>query len=218
MSPGHPKHRVPESAWYPRACPAYAGSIVSVNSTAQVSGVIQEGLRRCPVALGQRFGSNILSIRASRQTYHSTVGFPCVNVNPGSCSIQLDMSQVQGIFASNPKKRKINVGPAVQMDHLMDSLHELGMTIASEYVPIYTGLTVGGMLLTGAHGSSIQWLSAFKHLVSRTTYVDGKGDVHEEENSTRWIASLGMVGIVTEMEIHTVDHYKLNTTVSMDDF
>lgn len=203
-----------QSAWIPRACPPHSGTTLLPTSTEEVSTIVKDSLERCPVALGGPIGSKQLSIRASKHLFHSSVGFPCVNAEAGSCAVQLDLSKMHKYISSNTSAFRVTVQPSMHMDDLMDTVHELGMAVPSEYIPIYTGLTVGGMLLTGAHGSSTQRPSGFGHLVKKLTYVDARGEICEEHNVTDWIGSMGLLGIVTEMEIALVESYKLNTTVS----
>ncbi|KAJ9294281.1 hypothetical protein DTO217A2_9198 [Paecilomyces variotii] len=202
-----------KSAWYPRKCPPHGGELYMPKTTIDVASIVKSGLDRCPIALGSKEGSDQLSIRASRQLYHSTVKFPCVNVKAGDCAMQLDMSRMSDVLSWDKGRKTITVQPSMEMDHLMDTMHELGMSMPSDYIPIFTGLTVGGMFLTGAHGSSTERPSAFGHAISRITYVDGQGEVREEDNPTRWIGTMGLLGIVTEMEIQGTEMYKLNTTV-----
>lgn len=208
-----PQAKVLQSAWYPRQC-SHDGPVYRPNSTKEVAAVIQNGLRDCPIALGERVGSNDLSVRASRQMYHSSSEFPCVNFRAGSCAIQLEMSRMNRVISWDTEALTITVEPSLQMNHLMDAMHDLGMSADYHYIPIYTGLTVGGMFLTGAHGSSIEKPSAFGHTVSRIEYIDSHGEVVEESDPTDWIGSMGMFGVVTQMTIRGVPQYKLNTTVS----
>ena len=203
-----------ESAWIPRACPSHSGTILQPISTEEVASIIKSSLQRCPIALGSAPGSKHLSIRASKQLYHSSVTFPCVNIEAGNCAVQLDLSRMSKFVSADPSALRITVQPGMHIDELMETMHDFKMGVPTDYIPIYTGLSVGGMLLSGAHGSSTERPSAFGHLVTRVTYVDGKGEIHEEHNITNWIGSLGMLGVVTEMDIAAVEAYKLNTTVS----
>jgi len=203
-----------ESAWISHACPSHSGAILQPTSTEEVQYIIKENLKRCPIALGSKAGGKQLSIRASKQLYHSSTHFPCVNVEAGSCAIQMDLSRMSRFISADPSAHIITVQPGMHMDELMDTLHDLNMAMPMDYIPIYTGLSVGGMLLSGAHGSSTERPSAFGHSVTRLTYVDGRGEIHHENNTTHWIGSMGMLGVITEMDIAAVDAYKLNTTVS----
>lgn len=45
--------------------------------------------------------------------------------------------------------------------------------------PCPAGLTVGGMVLAAAHGSSIEKPSAFGNLLQALSFVDGKGRLHQ---------------------------------------
>lgn len=66
--------------------------------------------------------------------------------------------------------------------------------------------TIGGLLLTGAHGSNTTKPSAFGHLVAGLTYVDARGEVQhlEGEEARSWTGSVGIYGVVTEVGLHAV--------------
>ncbi|KAJ5195551.1 uncharacterized protein N7498_008989 [Penicillium cinerascens] len=125
------------------------------------------------------------------------------------------MARMHRVISWDAEDMSITVEPSIQMNHLMDTMHELGMSMPFHYIPIYTALTIGGMLLTGAHSSSVERPSAFGHLVSELEYVDSHGEVRREENPTRWIGSLGMYGIITQVTLRATAPYKLNTTAAV---
>lgn len=198
-----------ESAWIGRACPPLSNPVLQPRSTEEVAHIVRDSLTRCP----QLLGGGGLSIRASKQLYHSGADFVCANPEAGSCAVQLDMSEMNQLIGVDSHSHVVTVQPGMHLDELMEKLHDHDLALPSDYIPIYTGLSVGGFLLGGGHGSSTMKPSAFGHLCSRVTYVDGMGQIRSDQNATNWIASLGLLGIVTEIELSVVPDYKLNTTV-----
>lgn len=198
-----------ESAWIGRACPPLSNPVLKPRSTEEVAHIVKDGLSRCP----QLLGGGGLSIRASKQLYHSGADFVCANPEAGPCAVQLDMSSMNQLIGADSNAHVVTVQPGMHLDELMEQLHDHGLALPSDYIPIYTGLSVGGFLLGGGHGSSTKKPSAFGHICSRITYVDGMGQIRSDTNATNGIASLGLLGIVTEVELSVVPDYKLNTTV-----
>ena len=53
----------------------------------------------------------------------------------------------------------------------------------------------------GSHGSSTQHPSAFGNIVRSFTWVDAMGEVHTSHEPARFIGTLGLFGIITEVTV-----------------
>lgn len=187
-----------EGAMIPRFC--QAKELVNVYSTADVSSAIKKAVGDCK---GKR-----LSIRATRQLYHSSSDILCPFTDT-DCSIILDMEGLNKVISFDEKSRLLVGGGTLIYARALDFLEERGWTLEFRNLPFYSNLTLAGMLLTGAHGSNTQGPSAFAVLVRSFTWVDAKGEVHSTDNPQRYTGSLGLLGIITELTVAVVPRYKL---------
>ncbi|PVH90324.1 hypothetical protein DM02DRAFT_636899 [Periconia macrospinosa] len=150
-----------------------------------------------------------------RQENPVPILLPCTFSDTNNClGSELRIGQSNIAQQTRSKFQETDTGFYVLEGDVM--MHDCGMALPVDYIPIYTRLSVGGFFLVGGHGSSTEVPTAFGHLVTRVTYIDGNGEIREEDKPTDWIGSMGMLGVVTEMNIIAVPDYKLNTTTSKE--
>lgn len=88
--------------------------------------------------------------------------------------------------------------------------------------PLFGGITIGGAIATGAHGSTIKYNSTLSSQVVKMTVVDGLGNVVEISDKSDLKAfkvNLGLLGIVVDITLDTVPLYKVlaESYVTSDD-
>ncbi|XP_037041555.1 L-gulono-1,4-lactone dehydrogenase-like isoform X3 [Bradysia coprophila] len=79
--------------------------------------------------------------------------------------------------------------------------------------PAYGGITLGGAIGTGAHGSTIKYNSTISSQVVKLTVVDGLGNVAEISDPADLRAfkvNLGLLGIIVDVTLYTVPLYKVH--------
>ncbi|KAJ9534008.1 hypothetical protein QJQ45_027109 [Haematococcus lacustris] len=154
-----------------------------------------------------------LSVRASRQLYHASSDLLCPEAQAlrgkPACSVVLDMERMKEVVRIDAERKTVTVGPTLILDSLMRVLERQGLALDFQRLPFYSNLTLAGMLLTAAHGSSRSQPSTFGGLVSSLTWVDAGGTVHSTSDMTLWVGSNGLLGIITEMTLNVVPLTKL---------
>ncbi|XP_037034206.1 L-gulonolactone oxidase 5-like [Bradysia coprophila] len=77
--------------------------------------------------------------------------------------------------------------------------------------PAFGNITIGGAIGTGAHGSSIRYHASISSQIAKLKIVDGKGEIKEitdPEDLKAFKIHLGLLGIVVEVTLNTVELYK----------
>lgn len=115
-------------------------------------------------------------------------------------------------FYYNPATLTAKVGAGLQVGDLLEKLHQLGRTISG--VPDYGGITVGGALGNGAHGTGLKYPSTISEQLISITLIDGRGNLRritkENEHFPALRVNLGLLGVIYEVEIITETQYKLH--------
>ncbi|KAJ9533671.1 hypothetical protein QJQ45_026736, partial [Haematococcus lacustris] len=149
-----------------------------------------------------------LSVRASRQLYHASSDLLCPEAQAlrgrPACSVVLDMERMKEVVRIDAERKTVTVGPTLILDSLMRVLEKQGLALDFQRLPFYSNLTLAGMLLTAAHGSSRSQPSTFGGLVASLTWVDAGGTVHSTSDMTLWVGSNGLLGIITEMTLNAI--------------
>lgn len=189
----------------PRQC--QVGTIVQPSSTTDVVAALAKAKAACKAAGGK------LSVRASRQLYHASSDLLCPEAQAlrgkPACSVVLDMERMKEVVRIDAERKTVTVGPTLILDSLMRVLEKQGLALDFQRLPFYSNLTLAGMLLTAAHGSSRSQPSTFGGLVASLTWVDAGGAVHSTSDMTLWVGSNGLLGIITEMTLNVVPLTKL---------
>eukprot|EP00882_Tetradesmus_deserticola_P020185 GHRQ01021760.1.p1 GENE.GHRQ01021760.1~~GHRQ01021760.1.p1 ORF type:complete len:218 (+),score=41.92 GHRQ01021760.1:906-1559(+) len=117
-----------------------------------------------------------LKIRASHKAFHSSTSFPCPG---GEHSVQREESASQPLLSTatsaqtpasirtvtllldnmksvlkvNAEKHRIRVQPGMMITQLLQEVAKANMSLPFGSVPAFGDLTLGGVLVTGAHGT-----------------------------------------------------------------
>lgn len=128
----------------------------------------------------------------------------------------VDMRRLSGVVSVDLETSRAVVRPGTQILELGGLLWELGlsMTISG----FWDRQTIGGAISTGTHGSS-KGVGCISSFVTRMKLVDGHGNLVEigEKDVTELAAaqvSLGLLGIITEIELQCEPRFFLDRKVS----
>ncbi|CAL8121300.1 unnamed protein product [Orchesella dallaii] len=126
--------------------------------------------------------------------------------------IPINMEKINHI-SYDREKGLATVGAGSTLEHLTTQLHRVGRAL--EGMPAFSGITIGGALGTGAHGSSLKLRTTISSQIEELTIVDGLGairNISRNENGQLFLAfrtHLGLLGIIYQVTIRTVAQYKV---------
>lgn len=101
-------------------------------------------------------------------------------------------------------------GAGAELFDVLDTLHLANRTL--EHVPAYGGITIGGSVGSGSHGSSLKHPTSISDQVVSMVIVDGLGKIRTISNPKELKAfrvHLGLLGIVYEVTLRIVPQFKL---------
>ncbi len=124
----------------------------------------------------------------------------------------------QSASSSTESYETVAVEPGVQLGNLSEWLHERGRTLGYAQIG-YRGVTVGGVIATGSHGSSVKHSASMSSLVESITLVDSFGQIKEftpdntADNPDLMKAlrtHLGVFGIVVQVQLRIQPQFNLH--------
>ncbi|MBO0678266.1 FAD-binding protein [Mycolicibacterium sp. S2-37] len=130
--------------------------------------------------------------------------------------VQIDVSALTGVRVVDRERKLVAVKAGTTVWDLGEALWEEGFSLKNQGdIDVQT---IAGALSTGTHGSGIE-LGILASSVHRVRLVDGRGDLVEitaEDADALHAAqvSLGMLGIIVEVELEVVDRYYLEEEVT----
>ncbi|OXA63154.1 L-gulonolactone oxidase 2 [Folsomia candida] len=101
-------------------------------------------------------------------------------------------------------------GAGIELQDAMIFLEKNGRTLIS--LPTFGGITLGGAIGTGAHGSSLLHPTSISDQVVRLTLVDGRGslrDVSDPNELNALRVNLGLFGVIIDVTLQTVPLFKM---------
>jgi FAD/FMN-containing dehydrogenase len=127
----------------------------------------------------------------------------------------LDLRGLGGIRSIDPNRRRVVVGPATTIGEFGDPLWCEGLALANQGDLIAP--QIAGAVSTATHGSGLR-LGSFSSGVRRLRIVTSAGEVVEigEDDPERLHAaqvSVGMLGVITEVELEVAPAYRLRERV-----
>jgi FAD/FMN-containing dehydrogenase len=127
----------------------------------------------------------------------------------------LDLRGLPGIRSIDPARRRVVVGPATTIGEFGEPLwqHRLSLVNQGDIV----AQQIAGAVATATHGSGLR-LGSFASGVRRLRLVTAAGEVAEigEEEPERLQAAqvaVGMLGVITELELEVAPAYRLSERV-----
>ncbi|NUR77370.1 MAG: FAD-binding protein [Thermoleophilia bacterium] len=127
----------------------------------------------------------------------------------------LDLRGLGGIRSIDGGRRRVVVGPATTIGEFGEPLWAEGLALANQGDIV--AQQIAGAISTATHGSGLR-LGSFSSTVRRVRVVTAGGDVAEigESDAGRLHAAqaaLGMLGVITEVELEVATAYRLRERV-----
>ncbi len=133
--------------------------------------------------------------------------------NPLTCSADLMLStrQLNHIGPLDPLHKTVTTQAGVKTRNLIDWLAHRGYALAT--IPFYIDQTIGGVVATASHGSSIK-LGSVSSLVRAMTLVLADGSLKtltaaDGDLFTAGLANVGELGVVVELTLAVVPNDKV---------
>ncbi|KAK8466084.1 hypothetical protein PHAVU_009G257600 [Phaseolus vulgaris] len=150
---------------------------------------------------------------------HSVPKWVCPEGNNGWLISTKDLNRVLEIDA---EKRTVRVQSGVTLKQLVEEAATAGLGL--QYTPYWLGLTVGGILGTGAHGSSLWGKGSAVHeqvvefrIVTPASPQHGYAQVHtlsheQDQHFNAAKLSLGLLGVISEITLKLEPLFKRSIT------
>jgi FAD/FMN-containing dehydrogenase len=127
----------------------------------------------------------------------------------------LDVRGLPGIRSIDPARRRVVVGPATTIGEFGEPLWQQGLALVNQGDIV--AQQIAGAVSTATHGSGVR-LGSFASGVRRLRLVTGSGAVAEigEAEPERLHAAqvaVGMLGVITELELEVAAAYRLSERV-----
>jgi len=129
--------------------------------------------------------------------------------------IIVDTRRLSGIISIDHETSRVTVRPGTQILSLGDQLWEEGLSMSM--LGLWDRQTIGGAITTGTHGSARD-LGCLSSFVTKVRLVDGRGEIREiSDKEVGELAaaqvSLGLLGVITEIEIQAEPRFFLDRKV-----
>ncbi|KAJ3145209.1 hypothetical protein HK101_002522 [Irineochytrium annulatum] len=115
----------------------------------------------------------------------------------------------------NANAKTVTVGAGTVLHFLLEALNAQNLDLV--HYPQYGGITVGGAIGTGAHGSTIKHAATLSDQLIGLVFVDGLGKVRNVTDPTQLDAirvHLGVIGVVIEAVFPVIPAYKVQLLTS----
>lgn len=134
-----------------------------------------------------------------------------------SDGLLLDMNALRGVVATDPARRRATALPATRIHDFYEPLWEAGLALRNQG-DIDTQ-QIAGAVATGTHGSGVRHTS-LSGAVRGVRLVTASGevrDIGEDEPGLLHAAqvSVGMLGVVTQLELEVTEAYRLREDVGL---
>jgi FAD/FMN-containing dehydrogenase len=123
----------------------------------------------------------------------------------------VDLRGLSRIRSIDPERRRVVVGPATTVDEFGEPLWRSGLALENQ--GDIAAQQIAGAVATGTHGSGLR-LGSFSSVVRRLRLVTAAGEILEvDEDEPELLhaaqVSIGMLGVVTELELEVAPAYRL---------
>jgi FAD/FMN-containing dehydrogenase len=126
----------------------------------------------------------------------------------------LDLTQLPRIRSVDPDRRRVVVGPATTIGEFGEPLWQAGLSLANQGDIV--AQQIAGAVATATHGSGLGF-GSFAGSVRRARMVTASGEVVEAAEGDLLHAAqvaVGMLGVVTELELEVAPAYRLREQVA----
>ncbi|KAL1925502.1 uncharacterized protein VTP21DRAFT_385 [Calcarisporiella thermophila] len=131
--------------------------------------------------------------------------------------IPIDVKGLKGVTVSADKMTATIVAGEQLVDAL-EKLHAEGVTL--NHFPVLGNVSMGGLLGTGSHGSSLVHSSMPSDYAVAVTLVDGNGDILKVTDADPDFdairCNLGLLGILTDITFKVTPSFKLRVTTTLE--
>lgn len=215
---------------------------VTPTSTQDVSDLVKELIVSSPDEKSTR---RPMKVRATRHDFHSMAGFVCAghrantkrefsqqnnldqNLDSMPTSVTLLLHLMNRVMSVDTANLQLTVEAGITLQALVDAAQANGMSIPAGVLPAYGNLSLGGLISTSAHGSGIGTASIIGDLVTKLTWVNGRGEIVVSDTATSQgatevaalVGGLGLLGVLTEvtLQLEPLSFTVVETRANLDD-
>ena len=132
----------------------------------------------------------------------------------------LDLKAINGIRSVDLDKKRVVLGSGTQIKDIGEPLWEKGLGLRNQ--GDIDAQRIAGAISTGTHGSGTQF-GSFSASMTGCRLVTASGDVLEVNESTPELlaaaqVSVGMLGVMTDVEMQVRDRYRLRESIGHEPF
>jgi FAD/FMN-containing dehydrogenase len=205
--------------------------VIEPNSTDDVAAALKA------YSAQARAQNQTLKVRLTQRLFHSSAAFTCPAqseslpqqggaANPPSVlAVSIIQNTMSKVLSVDKEALQMRVQPGIHLWDLAQAAGAHGMTISVGSVPVFGGLTLGGTIAAGAHGSGDGPAAADTpmDMVREVVWVDAAGERHvATPASPEWnglYGGLGLVGVMTEflLQLNPPSHTRFKSLLKVSD-
>lgn len=148
-------------------------------------------------------------VMAGNSKFYSQIDAAC----PETGEWQVSLEKMQNIINIDTVNKTVTAQAGVRFNKLLESIRQQNLSI--NVVSDLSTFSLGGMLGSGTHGSTLHQPAMLADYVTELKIVDGLGNLRILTGAELDVArvNLGVLGIVVEMTIQLEDLFKVEATI-----